>query len=303
MRAFDSWMKRASRAGVLLAVLVFGVALVACGGGDDEDGGGDATSTPTASSGTGGATATATTASGSTATATAAGGSTPTATASGGSTNLGTEQGNRIATAAMLVESDLPGTGWTVISTDDFEGSLLSADDTEFANTPACSAYVKKVTDAAKKAEAARIGRAARGFQEAGALFGTSIDVEVTVFKDSGTASSLVSEARGAFGSADFEACFREVIKGSEGDIPEEVEFDLKAGKPLTSAPHNGVAQAFDISLSSAGISFALHAELYAWADKNAVAFVSIFGAPDEIKEDAVKAAVSKTDQKLSAAQ
>ncbi|MGE0227206.1 MAG: hypothetical protein AB7I38_01785 [Dehalococcoidia bacterium] len=297
-------MKRASRAGVLLAVLVFGVALVACGGGDDEEGSSDATSTPTASGGTGGATASATTTGGSTATATrTAGAATPAATSSSGGANLGTEQGNRIATAAMLVESDLPGTGWTVISTDDFEGSLLSAEDTELANTPACSAYVKKVTDAAKKAEAARVGRAARGFQEAGAFFGTSIDVEVTVFKDSGTASSLVSEAKGAFGSADFEDCFREVLKGSEGDIPEEVEFELKAGKPLTSAPHNGVAQAFDVSLSSAGISFALHAELYAWADKNAVAFVSIFGAPEEIKEDAVKAAVAKTDQKLSAAQ
>jgi len=277
---------------LLLAVLVLGVGLVACGGGDDEDSSGsEATSTPASSGSTGGAaTASATTA--------ANGGST-----SGGGATVGTEKGNQIANDAMLVVADLPGSGWVVTATDDFEGSLLDGADTELADTPACSAYVKKVTDAAKKAREARVGRAARTFDQPNAVFGSSVDVEVAVYKDSKTASTLISEAKGAFSSTDFENCFREVIKGSGGEIPSDVKFELKAGKPLTSVPNSGVAQAYDITLSSAGVSFSMHAELYAWANKNATAFVTIFGSPDEVKADVVKAAVSNTEEKLSKAQ
>ena len=52
VHGFDSWMKRLSRPGLLmLAVLVLGVGLVACGGGDDEEdsGGSDADDTAPAS--------------------------------------------------------------------------------------------------------------------------------------------------------------------------------------------------------------------------------------------------------------
>lgn len=295
VQAQDSWLKRAMRPGLLLlAVLVLGAGLIACGGGDDEDSGGsEATSTPASSGSTGSggaATASATTA--------ASGGSN-----SGGGATVGTEKGNQIANASMLVVGDLPGSGWVVTATDDFEGSLLDGADTELGDTPACGAYVKKVTDAAKKAREARVGRAARTFDQPNSVFGSSVDVEVAVYKDSKTASTLISEAKGAFSSADFENCFREVIKGSGGEIPSDVKFELKAGKPLTSVPNSGIAQAYDITLSSAGVSFSMHAELYAWANKNATAFVTIFGSPDEVKADLVKAAVSKTEEKLSKAQ
>lgn len=276
----------------MLAVLVLGVGLIACGGGDDEDSGSsDATSTPAAGGTSGSATAGA-------ATSTTTGSS----SGSGSGTTVGTEKGNQIANAAMLVVADLPGTGWSVTATDDFEGSLLDAEDNELTNIPACSGYVKKVTDAAKKAREARVGRASRNFDQQG-VFGTSIDVEVAVYKDSKTPSTLISEAKGAFGSTDFENCFREVIKGSGGEIPAEAKFELKTGKPLASVPHSGVAQAYDITLSLAGVSFSMHTELYAWADKNATAFVTIIGSPDEIKADVVKAAVTKTDEKLTKAQ
>lgn len=288
VQAPDSWFKRASRGGVaLLAILVLGVGLVACGG-DDEESSSDSTSTPAATSTGGGAAATATSASGGNSTS---------------GTPVATEKGTQIANAAMLVVADLPGTTWRQTATDEFGGSLLDTQDSDLEQTPACNAYVKKITDAAKKAQESLIGRASRSFQQEGDLFGVSIDAEVGVYKDSKVATALISEAKGAFGSKDFENCFREVIKGNEGEIPDEVKFDLKAGKAATSAPHGGVAQAFDISLSSAGVNFTLHAELYAWADKNATALITVFGSPEEIKAEVVKAAVEKTDQKLSKAQ
>lgn len=292
---FDSRFHRHVRAGLLiLATAVLGFGLIACGGGDDEEDAPspEATSTAAASGGSssnsGGATAT-----------TASSGS-----SSGGGATVGTEKGNQIATAAMLVTGDLPGTGWQETSRDDFGASLLDTDEDDLSDTPACNAYVKAMTDAVKKAEEAQVGRAARGFQQEGdQFFGLSVDADVTVYKDSKTSAALITAAKGAFGSRDFENCFREVIKGAGGDIPEEVKFELKAATPLTSVPNNGVAQAYDVSLSSAGITFELHAELYAWSEKNAVAFVSFFGDPKNVKAAVVKAAVSKTDERLSKAQ
>ena len=299
VRAFDSWMKHLSRSGaLLLAVLVVGAVLVACGGGDDKDSKSEATATVTAT-----ASGSSSSSSGSGAASATAASTSTTGTTAGGSSDLGTEKGRQVANAAMLVVADLPGQGWSQTSADDFGGSILDAPDSDVAQTPACSNYVKKITDAAKKAEAARVGRAARSFQQEGALFGMSVDVEVSVFKDSKVPASLISDAKGAIGSADFENCFREILKSSGDGIPSDTKFELKSAKPLASAPNNGISQAYDLSISSSGISFSMHAELYGWANKNASALVTIFGTPDDLKPEAVKAAIAKTDEKLSKAQ
>jgi hypothetical protein len=271
----------------LLGLLVLSVALVACGGGDAEDSGSSATS-PAA---TGGAASTATTA------------ASASATAAGNGSNSGTADGNTVAHNAMISATDLPGTGWTEISTDEFSGSLLDVDQSDFGDTPACKTYVDKLQKAAKTADDARIGRASKTFEQPNALLGASVDIEVGVYKNSKVVDDFVSEAKNAFGSSDFDNCFREAIKSSEADVPEEVQFNLKSVNPATSAPHNGVAKAFDLELSAAGQKFSLHAELYAWADDKATAFVSIFGTPDTVDANLVKAAVSKTADKVSDAQ
>lgn len=297
---FGSRMVRYSRSMLLLlGTLVAAFALVACGGDDDKDSGDDtgsasATSTAAASSATSSAGATR-------ATGTSAAG-TSTAT-SGGSSSTDTAKGDSTAHAALITEQDLPGTGWTVLSTDEFAGSFLDVEDPELVQAKACDSYVKKVTDAAKKADASRIGRASKSFQKTDALLGASIDIEVAVYKESKVASDLIADAKGAFNSREFEDCFREIIKGSGGEIPADLQFDLKSVKPMTDAPHNGVAQAFDLEMSSAGVKFMLHTEVYAWADKNAIASVTVFGTSDSLNADLVKAAVSKTADKVSKAQ
>jgi hypothetical protein len=129
------------------------------------------------------------------------------------------------------------------------------------------------------------------------------VDVEVGVYEDDDVASDLISEAKDAFASDDFEECFREIIKGEGGEIPEDVTFELESADPLVDAPHDGVAQGFELGLSAAGMTFSLRAELYGWADGNATAFVSIFGEPDSVTEEVVSAAVNKTEEKLSDAQ
>ncbi len=272
---------------LLLGVLLLALGLVACGG-DDEDSGDSGT---TSSTGTTAAAPAGSSIAGASGTS-----------ASGASSNVGTDQGNSIAHAAMISEQDLPGTGWTVVTTDEFGGSLLDADQSELATTKACESYVQRVTKAAEKANQSRIGRASKSFQKTGALLGATVDVEVTVYKESKTAGELISEAKGAFSSNDFESCFREIVKGSEGEIPAELQLDIKSAKAAAQAPHSGIAQAYDLEFASAGIKLSLHTEVYAWADGNATAFVTIFGTPDTISADVVKAAVSKTDDKLSKA-
>jgi hypothetical protein len=277
----------------LFGLLVLAAALVACGGGDDEDGGGTATATTTPAAGA--ATSQATTAASTTAT-----------TAGNGSdsgTELGTAQGNTIAHNAMISETDLPGDAWSTIATDEFSGSFLDVEGTDLGDTPACQTYVDKVQAAGQTAEAARVGRASKTFEQPNALLGASVDVEVGVYKDSKVASNLISEAKKAFDSGDFDDCFREAVKSSEGEVPEEVQFELKPVDPATDAPHDGVAKAFDLQLSASGQTFQLHAELYAWADNKATAFVSVFGTPDSIDADLVKAAVDKTSDKVGDAQ
>jgi hypothetical protein len=278
---------------LLMGLLILAIALVACGGGDDEDSGDTATSTNTPAAG------------GATSQGTAAASATATTAGSGGdsASSAGTADGNKVAHDAMIQASDLPGTGWSETSTDEFTGSILDVDESDLGNTPACNTYVEKLRKAAQAAEAARIGRASKSFEKSDALLGASIDVEVGVYKNSDVVNSFVSEAKSALGSNAFDNCFRDAIKSSEGDVPEEVLFNLKTVNPSTGAPHNGVAKAFDLELSAAGQKFSLHAELYAWADNKATAFVSIFGTPDSINADLVKAAVNKTASKVGDAQ
>jgi hypothetical protein len=261
-----------------LAGFVLALGLIACGDDDEEPSGGADATAPAGARATG-------TASG------ASGGGTPTA------------EGNRIAREAMLVEADLPGTGWVVTQTDEFSGSLLDADPSEFSDSPACNAYLERVQDAAMRAEEARVGRASKSFTKTDSLLGTSVDVEVAVYEDDDVASDLVSDAKDAFDSDDFETCFSDVVKDTGAEIPKEVEFELDTADPRIDAPKGGVAQAFEVGFSAAGMTFELHAELYAWADDNATAFVSIFGDPDVVTAELVEAVVGKTEERLSAAQ
>lgn len=270
------------------------IGLIACGG-DDEDPADGADSTATAAG---------TTAAGTSAAATGTAVATGTA-GGGGSTGGGesTEEGDAIAHEAMIVESDLPGIGWTVLSTDEFGSSLLDVEDDSFADTPACNAYVGRVESAAREAEEQRIGRASKSFSKTDDLLGTSVDIEINVYENGDAARDLIAEAKGAFESSEFEDCFREVIAESGGDIPEEVEFEIATSDARIEAPNDGVSQAFDIELAAAGMTFSMHAELYAWADGEATAFISIFGDPTAVTTELVEAAVGKTDDKLSDAQ
>lgn len=280
---------------IIVASLTLAIGLIACGGDDEEEAAPTATAAGTTAAGTGTRTAATST----------AGAATATAPASSGDEGNGesTEEGDAIAHAAMISEADLPGAGWAVLSTDEFGGSLLDVEGDSLGDTPACTAYYGRVEGAAVAAEEARIGRAAKSFSKTDDLLGTSVDIEVAVYDDADAAGDLIAEAKGAFESSEFEDCFREVIADSGGDIPEEVEFEISTSDARVAAPHDGIAQAFDVKLNAAGISFALHAELYAWADGEATAFVSVFGDPESLTTELVEAAVGKTEQKLSDAQ
>lgn len=287
------WSSRPFVLGVLSLTLALGI--IACGGDDEEPSGDGADATATASTD-----ATATAPAGTATTAPDATGT----TSAGGSGGATTGEGNRIAQEAMIVEADLPGAGWVVTATDEFGGSLLDVQENdEFADIPACNAYTEQVMEPAVRAEESRVGRAAKAFTQSGALLGTSVNVEVSVYEDGDVPGDLISAAKDAFNSSEFEECFREIFQISRAEIPEDVQFELVIADPLTSAPNDGVAEAFDLEFSAAGIAFAFHAEMYAWADGDTTAFVNVLGDPGSVTSELVEAAVGKTDEKLSAAQ
>lgn len=268
-----------------LLLVLAASALAACG--DDDD---NSAATATGEGG-GGATATK---SGASATATKAGGG-----GGGGNVNFDPAKADAIAHAAMLVESDLPGTGWKVTSTDSF------SDDDTFGDSNTTSAACKKIDDEVSKvtkdAAAARAGRAEKAFSQQGTLFETSIDVTVNIFKDAKTPDDTLKVFKGAIEGDDFDQCFKDLVEeGAAGQV-EGVKIEAKAVDTLASPPNSGAKSAVDVTVDAGLIKTTVHSEFYAWRESNAGITVSISGPKDDLKADVVKAALDKVQAKLKA--
>lgn len=289
--------------GVAMLAGVVSLGLIACGG-DDKD---DATPTATAAVSTATSAAATSTSSSSTTVTTTRTAGTPTAAATtSGTTTAGsnTADGLKVAKAALIAASDLPGQGWSQTGEDDYESSIFDTEDpSDFGTSPGCQAAGQKVTDTVKAHEADITGRAARDFdQTAGAaFFGSNATVNITVYKNQNAADDIVKTAKSVFESTTFLDCFKEIFTEDATDLSGG-DVKIAAVAPGTKAPANGVNQAFTLTLGSAGITFDLRIELYVWRDKEALAVVSVLGTKDAITADLVAAAVNKTQTKLAAA-
>jgi hypothetical protein len=256
----------------MMAVSAFALGMLACGGGDNDQGNGDEGVRATA-----------------TAPVETAVSSTPSANA------------ERIAQAAMISVTDLPGTGWQVAAIDDYSGALLDGDGSEFADSPACLAYFEAVTAAAESAQTAVSGRASRSFTKADSVLGASVYVDVTVYQDDETPRTIVDEAERAFSADGFDSCFEEVFSQLGGGR-EGARFSTELVDSAVDAPADGIAEAVEMTVSG-GVSYTMRAEIYAWADDETFAFVTVMGSPESITSELVTPVVNKTAGKLSAGQ
>jgi hypothetical protein len=249
-----------------LGVLAFGAGLLAACGGDDDD--------DTADNGE--ATAT---------------------TSSGDKLTYDPAKADQIAHSAILVETDLPGTGWKVIGTDAFSDGDEFGDDNASA---ACKAINETVREASDASEAVRAGRAQKEFEREGDLFESNVEVEVNIFENAKTPENSLKVFKDALESDDFETCFKDLIGEGASGIP-GVKIEAKAVTPLSPTPNGGAARALEVQIKAVAVTAVVHLEYHIWRDGNAGITLSLNGPKADITAAAVRQVLEKTQTKLRA--
>jgi hypothetical protein len=210
----------------------------------------------------------------------------------GGSVAYDPNKADAIAHAAMLAAADLPGSGWTISGQDEFADSDFDVP----ANTTACMA-IKDAVAKAPNSELNRVGRAQVTLSRSGSLFETGVESQVSIYKDTSTPSAIFSAFKSALGGDNFENCMQDVVQQGAGDA----KFETKSSTAQASAPNGGIAKAIDVKVTVAVVTVTVHFEFYVWQDSNAGVTVSLNGPKEDLTADVVKAALDKTQQKLSA--
>lgn len=283
---------------LFLGIILLALSSAACRSGDraDDDGPADLTATPAGAEPEATSVSTPLTAQPSP----VAGSATATPRGGGAPSRAAVDTGNRIAHAAMLVDQDLPDTGWSTAMVDTFVGSLLDADPTDQSSIPGCKIPVPRATIAIQRLDDHSVGRASKRFTRLG-LVTAIIGIEVRVYEDSSTAADVVSRVKGILDGGDFGECFRKTFAASQALVP-GLQFDVSTVKPIASTPHNGASAAFDIESGVSGIKIQLHQEFHVWTSSNAVVNISVLGAPD-VSADLVPTVINRAGARLSTAQ
>ncbi len=207
-----------------------------------------------------------------------------------------------LAHAALISESDLPGSGWKVTETDQFSDGTPFTSDTSSA---ACKSLDQAFSSVKSQSEAGRAGRAEKAFEQQGGLIPTIVQVQVTIFKDTKVPSSALDTFKQALNGNDFTSCLTDTMKQGFGkDAPSAGNLNLSVnpGTAAASAPLSGVAKAFDVSLAATGLSVNMHLEAYLWRDGNAGITVFLFGSKDALTSSLVKTVVDKMQAGLDRA-
>jgi hypothetical protein len=217
------------------------------------------------------------------------------AVACGGSDNGGVLSGGNsvkwdvskaedLSHAALLVATDLGGTGWRA-NDDDFDDDPLKA--------AACADFESFKKDA----KAASVARAKRSLERRGASasdFGTEVEGTIQIVKDAKTASDLVSRYRGVIGSDKFIPCFEASVKE---DTSLDAKVTIKKLTPSGSAPNGGTSAALDVDVSLGRDQLLARSENYVWAVGNAVIQLNVTATKDSVNADLVKTAIAKQEQ------
>jgi len=219
-----------------------------------------------------------------------------------GGAALDPSKADQLAHVALISESDLPGSGWSVTATDEFADSEL-----DFGNedSAACKSLNAKMSGVTPDVDAGRAGRAQTELAKEGVIAPTIVDVSVTIFRDTHVPEKALSAYKDALSSNDFAKCLSDTIQDSFGTGPtggSSPKLTVTEFKPSASAPQGGSAKAFDMEVSAPGLTAKFRMEFYLWRFSNAGTTIFIFGSNEEVTRDLVKAAVDKTQQNLQSA-
>lgn len=223
-------------------------------------------------------------------------------TATGDGTAIDPARADQVAHAAMLKPEDLPGSGWTVVNTDQFDDSPIDVGAGSTA-TDTCKQINDKVNSVQREVEASRAGRASTEFQrQSGPLpIPVSLQNTVVVYRDQDAAEKSIDSFRDALSGDDFTKCLNEALKEGMGGTT-DAKVSVQSADAAASAPEDGVAKAYDVDISVMGQSFTFRFELYAWRYQNATATSFVFGTKDQLPAEVPTTAVNKTQDQLEAA-
>lgn len=216
----------------------------------------------------------------------------------GGGVTLDPAKADAIAHSAMLTVKDLPGTGWTLTETDEFDEAGLA-----LGEGPACAKVEKKLDATNEKTDAARAGRAQAAFSNQGKddLIPLDVEAEVNVFEETRTPADALKTFRSVLASDDFATCMKDLFATAGGGTS-GIKVASKSVEPRLAAPADGSAKAFLVSISGSGFAVEMRLEMYLWRFGNVGTTVSLSGPDDGVTTELVKAAVGKMQAKLEAA-
>jgi hypothetical protein len=116
-------------------------------------------------------------------------------------------QADTLAHQALLSETDVPGTAWTVSKTDVFNDSGPST------NTAACKDIAARQAAAQAKSDPNRAGRAERELQDATAgVIPSSVESQVDVFKDAATPADSLKAYQDALKTSNVATCLTDTL-------------------------------------------------------------------------------------------
>jgi hypothetical protein len=191
-----------------------------------------------------------------------------------------------LAHQAMFATTDLPGSGWKVSKTDEFDNG-------PDGNTEACKSIAKQRSDAEARDEGDRAGRASKEFSKDGSNspLPTTVKLEVDVYKSASAPADELALYRKAVQGPDYLTCLKDTLANDP-----KVTAQTKTVTPLATVPQGGEAEAYDITLTSQGQSFDFHIETYNWTYSNTGNTITVGGSKADVTADLVKAVVAKAD-------
>jgi hypothetical protein len=166
--------------------------------------------------------------------------------------------------AAIPGTADLPGTGWTITSEDEFDDS-----DEPAADSDACRALAAEEVEYRTPHDDNRVGRTTRDYEHAN---GVLVTVGMAVYDDDSHVEEILTAWSGHAGSQRSVDCVEAAL--AEDGI--EAEGSLEAA--LATPPHGGYAAANAFTLRQGDESDRARLESYGWQVRNVGVIVNIFG-------------------------
>ncbi|PKN82517.1 MAG: hypothetical protein CVU47_02850 [Chloroflexi bacterium HGW-Chloroflexi-9] len=190
------------------------------------------------------------------------------------------------AHAALIGLADLPGSGWTVTATDDFEPSPPS-------DVESCGASEAREAEIDARYEPGRVARANVTFVQiaADALLPTTVEVEVRVYGSAADAQGVVATYAEFEGSSTAAQC-----------LADTVQLEVVTGESLAPIPAGGAAVAYRV-VAPAGAPFGdIRFEHYLWPVGNGAVSVVLTGVADQLDMALVQPVVEGAVRAASAA-